>query len=98
VVTNPRIFSDPAPAAGACECVQVLRDAPRGRPVAATDATWTRFVDLALVDRQIRGDLVPDAFIAAMAGSHGCRVATADRGFARYDGIEWFDPGAGASA
>ncbi|MDN5855600.1 MAG: PIN domain-containing protein [Actinomycetia bacterium] len=98
VVTNPRIFADPAPATRACEFVQVLRGAARARPVSATDATWTRFADLARVDTQIRGNLVPDAFIAAMAGSHGCRVATADRGFARYDGIEWFDPGADAPA
>lgn len=94
VVTSPRIFADPAPASGACEFVHALRRASRARPVAATDATWSRFADLVRVDTQVRGNLVPDAFIAAMAGAHGCRVATADRGFARYDGIEWFDPAA----
>jgi predicted nucleic acid-binding protein len=40
----------------------------------------------------IRGNLVPDAWIAALAISHGARLATADRGFARYEGLDFFDP------
>lgn len=98
VVTHPRIFAEPATTGEALAFVEALRGASRARNVIATAATWTRFADLARVDAQIRGNLVPDAFIAAMAGSHGCRVATADRGFARYAGIEWFDPGADAPA
>jgi predicted nucleic acid-binding protein len=40
----------------------------------------------------VRGPLVPDAWLAALALSHGCRLATADRGFARFDGLDWFVP------
>lgn len=98
VVTHPRIFAEPATTGEALAFVEALRGAARARTVTANDATWTRFADLARVDEQLRGNLVPDAFIAAMAGSHGCRVATADRGFARYDGTDWFDPGADAPA
>lgn len=42
----------------------------------------------------ISGNLVPDAYLAAVALAHGCRVATADRGFARFPGLDWFDPAA----
>jgi predicted nucleic acid-binding protein len=62
------------------------------RMLAATDATWQHFADLAAADRQVRGNLVPDAWLAAMTRSHGGRLATADRGFARFDNLTWFDP------
>ncbi|MGN6200410.1 PIN domain-containing protein [Humibacter sp.] len=37
-------------------------------------------------------NLVPDAYFAAMCLAHGARLATADRGFARFAGLDWFDP------
>jgi len=37
---------------------------------------------------------VPVLRVAALALAHGCRVATADRGFARFPGLDWFDPAA----
>jgi predicted nucleic acid-binding protein len=43
-------------------------------------------------DHGIRGNLVPDAYLAALAVSHGCRLATSDRGFARFPGLDFFDP------
>lgn len=92
IVTNPRIFSDPAPTAEALTFVDRLRRARRGRPVTATRATWDVFAGHIAQDRGIRGNLVPDAYLAALAISHGCRLATADRGFARYSGLEFFDP------
>lgn len=45
---------------------------------------------IAVGDSQVRGPLVPDACLAALALSHGCRLGTADRGFARYEGLDWF--------
>jgi uncharacterized protein len=35
---------------------------------------------------------VPDIHIAALAISHGLRLASHDNGFARFDGLRWFDP------
>lgn len=92
IVTSPRIFPDPAPTAEAITFVDRLRQARRGRPVAATPATWEVLSRHIAQDRAIRGNLVPDAYLAALAVSHGCRLATADRGFARYSGLEFFDP------
>lgn len=54
--------------------------------------TWTEFERLAEQDRGLRANLVPDAFLAALARAHGCRVATADRGFSRFPGVRTFDP------
>ncbi len=40
-----------------------------------------------------RGDLVPDAVIAAIALEHGCVVASLDRDFARFSSIDHVIPG-----
>lgn len=92
IVTNPRILEDPAPTQEALQFVSALRQAVRGRSLTATDSTWIHLERFARGDRQIRGNLIPDAWLAAMAASHGGRVATSDRGFARFPGVDWFDP------
>lgn len=94
VVTHPRVFDEPATSAEALAFVTALRAGSSARMLAATGATWEHFADLAAGDRQVRGNLVPDGWIAAVARSHGGRVATADRGFARFPGVESFDPAA----
>jgi len=93
IVTNPRILADPAPTEHALGFVAVLRAARRTRWLSAGDAVWRNFESIARLDPQVRGNLVPDAWLAAVALGHGCRLATADRGFARYEGLDWFDPG-----
>lgn len=64
----------------------------RARQLAPTAATWERLEAIATRDNPIRGPLVPDAWLAALALSHGCRLATADRGFARFEDLDWFVP------
>ncbi|MGH9063346.1 MAG: TA system VapC family ribonuclease toxin [Acidimicrobiales bacterium] len=92
IVTSPRIMADPAPTPVALRFVDVLLGAPRARQLAPTAATWERLGAIAARDQQVRGPLVPDAWLAALALSHGCRLATADRGFARFEGLDWFVP------
>lgn len=92
IVTNPRIFGDPAPTKDALSFVEVLRTAGRARWLVATDAAWKRFARLTAADGHIRGNLVPDAWLAALALAHGCRLATGDRGFARFPELDWFTP------
>lgn len=58
----------------------------------AAQVTWSRFGSLLRADDGVAGNLVPDALLASLALAHGCRLATADRGFARYPGLTWFDP------
>jgi toxin-antitoxin system PIN domain toxin len=90
IVTNPKIFSDPTTASRAADAI----DAIGATWLAPTGATWAAFRRILQRDRLIRANLVPDAWLAAVAISHGCRLATADRGFARFEGLDWFDPAA----
>ena len=92
VVTNRRIFSDPAPAPTALSFVEALRASPVGRASNPTDAAWRRLAWFIGNDAYLVGNLVPDAWIAALAVTSGARVATADAGFARFEGLAWFNP------
>ncbi|MGF1485372.1 MAG: type II toxin-antitoxin system VapC family toxin [Opitutales bacterium] len=40
----------------------------------------------------VRGNLVPDAYLAALALETNCRFVTRDRGFARFKGLRLHDP------
>jgi toxin-antitoxin system PIN domain toxin len=92
IVTNPRVFAKPAPAEVAVAFLDRLVAAPRARWLGSSATTWSRFASSLREDRGLRGNLVPDALLAALAQAHGCRLATADRGFARFPGLAWFDP------
>ena len=88
IVTNSRIFADPSPTGLALDFVDRLRAAPRARPVSATPATWAKVREWAMHDRGLRGNLVPDAYLGALAVTHEAKLATADRGFSRFPDVE----------
>ena len=92
IVTNPRIFAQPAPLSNALSFANALRTSKPAKSIHATRSAWDQFAAFAANDQGLRGNLVPDAWLAAIAVSAGARVATADSGFARFMGLEWFDP------
>lgn len=92
IVTHPRIFEAPASVTEALGFTDALRSSPVARPVSSAPAVWSQLRDFASSDRMLRGNLVPDAFIAAVARATGARVATSDAGFARFPQVSWFDP------
>jgi toxin-antitoxin system PIN domain toxin len=92
IVTNPRIVDPAAGTDTALEFVRVLRSARRAVLLGSTAALWQRVETLALSDGALRGNYIPDLYIAAAAIEYGGTVATADRGFGRYPGLRWFTP------
>jgi uncharacterized protein len=92
IVTHPRITTAPAPTDAAMEFTRRLAEAPRARWLSQGAPVWQRLGALASDDPGIRGNLVPDAYIAALCLANGARLATRDRGFARFPGLRWFDP------
>ena len=81
--------------AAAVSFVRHLADAPRTGWLRSGAAAWDAFEELTARDHAIRGNLVPDAYIAALCVANGARLATRDRGFARFPGLRWFDPARG---
>ncbi|MGO1560615.1 MAG: TA system VapC family ribonuclease toxin [Actinomycetaceae bacterium] len=92
IVTNPRIMADPAPASAALEFVRRLDDAARSTWLTQGRTAWEKLAELVEGDPGIRGNLVPDAHLASVCLAHRARLATRDRGFARFPGLDWFDP------
>lgn len=92
IVTNARIFADPAPAADALHFVHRLTAGPRCRWLPAGPEVWNRLGDLVSADPLVKGNHIPDAYLAAMALTHNARLATRDRGFARYPALRHYDP------
>jgi predicted nucleic acid-binding protein len=41
---------------------------------------------------EAKGNLVPDAYLAALAIESGCEWVTTDRDFARFSGLRWRHP------
>ena len=93
IVTSPRIYAQPAPLGRALAFTTALRRGRRSRTVEDHESVGSAFDRLVAGDGQIRGPMVPDAYLAAVAISHKARLATRDRGFSRFPGLNWFDPG-----
>jgi len=91
VVTHSRIFATPTPLREAIRFLDGLVEQPTCVPVAAGPRHW-EIVRRVLVDADARGNLVPDAHLAAIAIEHGATIATRDRGFARFARVRWIDP------
>lgn len=46
-----------------------------------------------LIERSdVRGAMVSDAYLAALAIEHDCDLVTADSDFARFPGLRWRNP------
>lgn len=95
IVTNPRIVDPPATCPEALQFVDALTAAARSRWLEPGRAAWKSFRSLAEQDSQVRGNLVPDAFLAALCLTHNAGLASCDRGFARFKGLALVDPTAG---
>ena len=78
IVTNHRVFRDPTPP-------DVALDFCPGRE------HWRIFENLCR-ELGARGNVIPDAFLAAMAIEVGATFITTDAGFARFPGLRWRRP------
>ena len=91
VVTHPRVFAVPSPLAGALEFAEALRAAPNAVRVEPGERHWQIFTDLCR-QAEARGNLVPDAWLAALAIESGSEWITTDRDYARFPGLRWRHP------
>ena len=91
VVTHPRIFKIPTPLDVALTFVEQIRGRPNAVLIAAGERHWDIFVRLCR-EAGARGNLVADAYLAAMAIESGCEWITTDRDYSRFDGLRWRHP------
>lgn len=91
VVTHPRVFAPPTPVDRALEFVDLLREQPNRVPIAPGPRHWDIFSRLCR-EAGARGNLVPDAYLAALAIESGSEWVTTDRDYARFRGLRWRHP------
>lgn len=91
VLSHPRIFTPPTPLPIAQDFVRVLRASPNAVLVAPGPRHWELFATL-VRDVNATGNLISDAYLAALAIEHGCEVLSDDADFARFPGLRWRRP------
>lgn len=91
VVTHPRIFSDPTPLDVAMKFVTSVRDHPNAVTLTPGERHWKIFQRLCR-EANTKGNLVADAYLAALAIETGAEWITTDRDYARFSGLRWRHP------
>lgn len=91
VATHPGVFVKPSRLADALAFTEQLRSRPNCIPVAPGQRHWEIFRALC-DDAAAKGNLVADAYLAAMAIESGCEWVTSDRDFSRFKGLRWRHP------
>lgn len=91
ITTNHRIFERPLPMQTAQRIVAGWLEQPQVH-VIETGAHFFSVLSSLLESAQIRGPLVTDTALAALAIENGATLCTTDRDFARFAGLKWLDP------
>lgn len=91
IATHPRVLARPAPTSVALEFAHAVRERPQRVAVRPGARHWSIFAELCRATGA-RGNLVPDAYLAALAIESGGEWLTTDRGFARFPGLRWRHP------
>jgi toxin-antitoxin system PIN domain toxin len=95
ISTHPRALQHPLEVGSAWRIVEGWLDRPNVFIPGPTERHRSILGSL-LVSGRAGGNHVPDAHLAALAVEWGLELLSADRDFARYPGLRWRDPLAGA--
>ncbi len=91
VCTHPRVFAVPSEPAEVIDYCDVLLAQPNATRVQPGERHWSVFRTLCR-EANATGNLVPDAWNAALAIESGCEWVTTDRDYARFPGLRWRTP------
>ena len=91
IVTNPRVFQQPAPMSEAWRQVGAWLGVEVAWIPQATDRHGEVLGGL-LAAAGVHANLVPDAHLAALAIEHGLLLCSADGDFARFPDLRWLNP------
>jgi toxin-antitoxin system PIN domain toxin len=91
IATHPRILAAPSTPREALRFTQALVDDSQTTVVVPSSRHWLIFREF-VDDLRLRGNDVPDAYLAALAIDHGADLVTTDRGFRRFPGLRIVDP------
>lgn len=91
ICTHPRIFRQPSSRSDAFAFCGVLLEQPNATVITPGTRHWSIFQDLCRTAKA-SGNLVQDAWFAALAIESGCEWITTDRDYARFPDLSWREP------
>ena len=91
ISTNSRAFAHPFTIAEATATVTEWLERPQSVILTPGERHWKIFSSL-MITGQATGPLVMDTHLAALAIEHGCQLATTDRDFTRFPGVQILNP------
>lgn len=91
VVSHPKVFDPPSPLEDALAFAHAIRARPNCVPVMPGVGHWEIFTRL-VRGSGAKGNLIADAYLAALAIEHGCEWITTDRDYSRFHGLRWRHP------
>lgn len=91
VATHPRVWRVPTPLDDVIGFLEGLRSRPNVRPAQPGRDHWGHFARLCRAVHA-RGNLVADAWLAAITLEQGSTLFTTDRDFAKFPGLRWRHP------
>lgn len=91
VVTHPRVFKTPSPLDVALVFADVVREHPNCVLVQPGPRHWEIFERLCR-ESSAKGNIVADAYLAAVCVESGCEWVTTDRDYSRFAGLRWRSP------
>jgi len=91
IVTHHRIYENPLTPTQCMQFADALLGAPSVEVLRPGPRHWPIFRDLVTTHR-LRGNDVPDAYLAALALEQGATLVTLDRGFGRFERLRVLNP------
>jgi toxin-antitoxin system PIN domain toxin len=91
IVTHPAVFSPPSAMHDALAFCREVRDQPHCVHISPGARHWDIFADLCAITG-MKGNLVPDAYFAALAIESGSEWITTDRDYSRFPKLRWRHP------
>ncbi|WP_454063242.1 TA system VapC family ribonuclease toxin [Candidatus Nitrospira salsa] len=91
IVTHPKVFNQPTPLLTALAFVDAIRSQPTCVLISPGPRHWEIFSRLCR-EANVKGNLGPDAYLAAMAIESGSEWITTDRDYSRFSGLRWRHP------
>lgn len=91
IVTHPKIFVKASSLEEAFGFADFIRSRQNSVAVASGTRHWSIFSELCK-KVEAKGNLITDAYLAAIAIENGCEWITTDRDFARFPALRWRHP------
>ena len=91
ISTHSRIFNPPTPLGTALTFIDQVRNRPNCVAIAPGPRHWEIFTRLCK-QVQCKGNLIQDAYLAALAIESGSEWITTDRDFSRFPDLRWRHP------